>query len=82
MPCFLLSVLWACGALYWLVASAFFRGDDYQYWDAGDKVLKAVLASLILDLILAGSELFHKIRLVYFNETRVEDQQNGQVGDH
>lgn len=73
------SVVWACGALYWLVAVTFFRGGDYQYWDAGDKVLKAVLASLILDLILAGSELFHKIRLIYFNETRVEDQQNGQV---
>jgi hypothetical protein len=61
------------------VASTFFRDGDYQYWDAGDKVLKAVLASLILDLILAGSELFHKIRLVYFNETRVEDHQSGQV---
>lgn len=74
------QVIWACSALYWLIATSFFRGNDYLFWDSGDKVLKAVLASLILDLILAGSELFHKVRLHFLaNESKVEDE-NGSGG--
>ena len=71
---YFLSVVWACAATYWLVATSYFRGDDYQFWDAEDKVLKSVLASLILDLVLAGSELFHKVRLYFHKEVKVEDQ--------
>jgi hypothetical protein len=60
-----------------LIATSFFRGDDYLFWDSEEKVLKSVLASLILDIILGGSELFHKVRLYFLKESKVEDQQNG-----
>jgi hypothetical protein len=30
--------VWALAAFYWLVATAFFRGDDYLFWDTDDKV--------------------------------------------
>lgn len=72
------QVVWACSALYWLVATVFFRGDDYQWWDPSGNILKTVLASLILDLFLAGSEIFHKIRLFYNQEMKVEDQPTAQ----
>jgi hypothetical protein len=69
-----IPVVWACAALYWLVATSFFRGNDYMFWDADDKILKSVLAAIILDLVLAGSELFHKVRLYFLKDTKVEDQ--------
>ena len=64
-------------ALYWLIATSYFRGNDYMFWDTKDKVLKSVLAAVILDLVLAGSEIFHKLRLHFLKESKVEDQ-NGQ----
>ncbi len=45
-----------------------------MFWDADDKILKSVLAAIILDLVLAGSELFHKVRLYFLKDTKVEDQ--------
>ena len=41
----------------------FFREDDYQNWDPERRLIETVMASAILDITLAGSELFHKIRL-------------------
>jgi len=56
-------VFWALGALYWLVKTLYFGDDDYKIWDAQEIAMETTLASLILDLLLAGSELFHKVRL-------------------
>jgi hypothetical protein len=63
------SVIWACGAAYWLVATVFFRHDEYKIWDAQDIVIETVLASAILDILLAGSEVFHKVRLYHKNRS-------------
>ena len=34
-------------------------------WEVPDSVVDNVLASIILDFILAGSELFHRLRVIY-----------------
>ena len=42
----------------------YFKEDkDYENWDPHWEVIKTVLASICLDILLAGSEIFHKIRL-------------------
>ena len=50
----LFQVCWACGATYWLVKAVYFNEDDYQNWDVDNKLIKVVLASIVLDLVLAG----------------------------
>ena len=57
------SVVWSFIALKWLLSTVYFQEDDYKNWDPHVKVTKAVLASICLDVLLAGSELFHKVRL-------------------
>ena len=61
-------VCWALVASHWLLMTFFFRENDYQTWDPEKIVIETVLASIILDLLLAGSEIFHKIRLHYFKK--------------
>ena len=48
--------------------------DDFKTWDPDRKVIKAVLASISLDVLLAGSEIFHKVRLEW--RKRREDETN------
>lgn len=67
-------VVWACSALYWLIATFFFRGNEYNLWDPTWTIVKTVLASIILDIVLAGSEIFHKIRLHTKKEIKTDDQ--------
>ena len=51
----LFQVAWACGAAYWLINTVYFSEDDYKHWDGNEnKLVKTVLASILLDLILAG----------------------------
>ena len=57
------SVVWSFIALKWLLSTLYFQEDDYKNWDPHLKLTKAVLASICLDVLLAGSELFHKVRL-------------------
>ena len=41
-----------------------FKEDkDYENWDPHWEVIKTTVASICLDLLLGGSEIFHKIRL-------------------
>ncbi len=68
------KVVWACFALYWLIATFFFRGNEFNLWDPTWTIIKSVLASSILDIILAGSEIFHKIRLHVKKEVQPDDQ--------
>ena len=63
-------------ASHWLLMTFFFRENDYQTWDPEKIVIETVLASIILDLLLAGSEIFHKIRLHYFKNSNAAAQQN------
>ena len=69
-------VCWALVASHWLLMTFFFRENDYQTWDPEKIVIETVLASIILDLLLAGSEIFHKIRLHYFKNSNTTAQQN------
>ena len=65
--------------MYWLVDIIYFEkdGEDFKsYVDPTNKFLDNVLASVILDILLAGSEMFHKI-LHYVRSTRM-DNQNGR----
>ena len=57
------SVVWSFIALKWLLSTLYFQEDDYKNWDPHLELTKAVLASICLDVLLAGSELFHKVRL-------------------
>jgi len=57
------QVVWGCFGAGWLLQTMFFREDDYQNWDPERRLIETVMASAILDITLAGSELFHKIRL-------------------
>ena len=69
-------VCWALVASHWLLMTFFLRENDYQTWDPEKIVIETVLASIILDLLLAGSEIFHKIRLHYFKNSNTTAQQN------
>ena len=59
-----ISVVWSLFALKWLLTLIFFEDDkDYENWDPHREVIKTTVASICLDLLLAGSEIFHRIRL-------------------
>ena len=62
--------------MYWMVDITYIDkdGEDFKsYVDPTNKFMDNVLASVILDILLAGSELFHKI-LHYVRSTRMESQ--------
>lgn len=63
------QVVWGCAGGAWLIKTIFFRENDYQNWDPEKILIETVIASVILDVLLAGSELFHKIRLHYKKRT-------------
>ena len=59
------TVCWALAASHWLIKTIFFQENDYQKWDPERIVIETVCASVVLDILLAGSEIFHRIRLHY-----------------
>ena len=61
----LLPVCFAGLGLKWLVETVTSRSKDYRNYDPTSEFLKYVLAAIILDLLLAGSEIVHKLRLVW-----------------
>ena len=76
------QVIWGCCGLYWLVTITYFADskDNFQLYAEGEKALwKIVLASIILDIALAGSEIFHKVllhvRSTHFNQVQNENTQ-------
>ena len=80
------QVAWACTGLYWLVKEVFPEatgGDTSQgkaemlTLPAYVTFLKVTLASIVLDLLLAGSELVHKVQAFFRNQPdRVQPQQS------
>ena len=77
-------MIWGCCGLYWLVNIAYFDDDKENfrnYVDPNKRILKNVLASVILDIVLAGSEIFHKIlhHIRSKDESQFE-QENPQTG--
>lgn len=79
------QVIWGCVGLYWLVNITYFddNGEDFKnYVDPNGTVLKNVLASVILDIGLAGSEIFHKILLhIRSKGDNQAQQENAQTGN-
>ena len=72
-----LSVVWALFAVDWWARLLYFSSDDYQHWDPQGDLWKTVLASICLDLLLAGSEIFHKIRLVHRKRSVAQEAAHG-----
>jgi len=78
------QIVWACTGLYWLVDTYFFSGNDENFQEFLDNVpsfvtfLKVTLASIILDLFIAGSELVHKFKAYCKNQDQTENQQQQQ----
>ena len=72
----LILVVWALYAIKWLVKLIGFSSEDHQLWDPNGDLWKTVLASICLDILLAGSEIFHKARLLYkqHNRTNVQEE--------
>ena len=56
-------VTWSLMALYWTTKTALVD-DGGLIWDPQHEVLYALISSITLDVILAGSEIFHKARLI------------------
>ena len=74
-------MIWGCCGLYWLVTIAYFADnkDNFQlYADQKKALWKIVLASIILDIVLAGSEIFHKI-LLHIRSTHVIQVQQENI---
>ena len=58
-------MIWALLATHWWAKLLLSNENDYKVWESvHGSLMKTIIASIILDLILAGSELFHKARLV------------------
>jgi len=55
-------IVWAITAVVWLAGLTEDRAVG-EGWNLYDKVWGVVVASVVLDLLLAGSEIFHRIRL-------------------
>ncbi len=68
-------------AIAWLVEVRSGTEEDYKHYDPDGIVWNTVLASVILDILLAGSELVHKVRLHFVNKRNRELQKMQQEGN-
>jgi len=82
------QVGWAASGLYWLVKFSYFdsseNGGNYDFFmenfpSAFGTFLKVTLASIVLDLFLAGSELVHKFRSYFSTPTTQPAPQNQEM---
>uniref|UniRef100_A0A0K2TH08 Uncharacterized protein n=1 Tax=Lepeophtheirus salmonis TaxID=72036 RepID=A0A0K2TH08_LEPSM len=61
--------IWACCALKWFIQVLYFKDESLNYEVLMDNTLKdAMISSIVLDLLIPGSEIFHKIRLFIKHE--------------
>lgn len=63
-------IIWSCIAILWLVdirtdSALFSETIVVSGWEVPGSFVDNVVASVILDFVLAGSEVFHRIRVVY-----------------
>ena len=68
-------MIYGCCGLYWLVNITYFddEKDDFQkFVDPDHQLLDNVLACVILDIFLAGSELLHKF--IHYMRSKNENQ--------
>jgi len=78
-------LIWAATGLVWL-AGLPVKGNPYDQievpgWEVPKTVWETVLASVIMDFILAGSEVFHRVKLHYTrnNPDNQEAVEEGQM---
>lgn len=64
-------VIWALTAIVWLVADVVKAGEGD--WIAPREVCGTVVASVVMDFVLAGSEIFHRIRLLFKKDETKND---------
>ena len=69
------AVVWALCGLYWLVLALSDPEGDASNYDPGGRLRRTVAASAALDLLLAGSELFHKARLRVVNRRKRREEE-------
>ena len=68
-------MIYGCCGLYWLINITYFddeKEDFKKYVDPTHKLLDNVLACVVLDIILAGSELLHKV--IHYLRAKQEKQ--------
>lgn len=75
-------LIWACTGLAWL-AGLPGEGSTYDMievpgWKVPPLVWKTVLASVIMDFILAGSEVFHRVKLHYTRNNPDNQEAGGE----
>jgi len=64
-------VIWAITAIVWLISDVAKAGEGE--WVAPREVWGTVVASVVMDFVLAGSEIFHRIRLLFKSDETKED---------
>ena len=75
MTSYNILVIYGCCGLYWLVNITYFddEKDDFQkFVDPDKQFLKNVLACVVLDITLAGSEIVHKV--LHYIRSKNENQ--------
>lgn len=60
----LFSVIWAVYAGVWLGLTLIDPLRDFDSYDPNHRFIKTVIASIVLDLLIASSEILHKLRLL------------------
>ncbi len=67
--------MWAISGGVWLIRTTVLAGTDvYKDYDRTGELVDFMIASVCLDLILAGSELYHHFRLIYIKKTEGEEE--------
>ena len=73
---FYFSVIWAVFGVSWLVETLADPFSDYKNYDTDGRLIPTVIAAVSLDLLLAGSELVHKIRLYLIGKQKKYESPN------
>ncbi len=75
-------MIWALCGLYWLVLALSDPEGDASNYDPEGRLRRTVAASAALDLMLAGSELFHKARLRVVNRRKRREEGEEEAARH
>lgn len=58
-------VIWACLGARWLVQTLGGDNQDHKLYDYNYELIPVVISAVVLDLLLAGSEIVHKLRILF-----------------
>ncbi|XP_059093915.1 uncharacterized protein LOC131888962 [Tigriopus californicus] len=61
----LFHVIWACLGARWLIHTLTGPDQDHELYDYNYELIPTVISAVVLDLLLAGSEIVHKIRILF-----------------